>query len=171
VALRKIYTYGAPVLREKAQAIEDITPEIVTLAEDMIETMRANDGIGLAATQVGETVQLMVVDMTLFDESLSPLALLNVGISDPQGVQVHEEGCLSVPGIRDDVERPDQITVTFTSLDGQDQTITCTGMLSRVIQHEYDHLNGVLFVDRISPFKRNLIASRLKKLAKGELVS
>ena len=171
MALLKIHIYGDPVLRQKAQPVEEITPEIETLVQDMVETMRENEGIGLSANQVGELRRILVVDMTLFDENLPPLALLNIEISDPGDTQVQEEGCLSIPGVREDVERPDQITVSFMALDGSRQTITCSGLLSRVIQHENDHLDGVMFVDKIAPFRRTLLASKLKKMAKGELVS
>ena len=171
MALRKIRIYGDSILRRQAEPIADITPDIRTLAEDMIETMRTNEGIGLSGNQVGELLQIMTVDMTMFDETLEPLTLLNVQLRDGADTQVGEEGCLSVPGIREDVERIDRVTADFLALDGIERTMTCEGLLSRVIQHELDHLHGVLFVDHLSPITRNLIASKLKKLARGEPVA
>lgn len=171
MAVRTIRVYGDPVLRQKATKVEAVTPELQTLIDDMVDTMRANEGIGLSANQVGEPHHLMVLDMTLFDEQLPPLALFNVEISEPEGNQIGEEGCLSVPDIREDVERFDKILVRFLTAAGTEETLSCSGLLSRVIQHELDHLHGIVFVDKIAPFKRNLLSSKLKKLAKGEPVT
>lgn len=170
MAVRTIRIYGDPVLRQKATKVDAVTPALHKLFDDMVDTMRANEGIGLSANQVGEPYHLMTLDMALFDEQLPPLALFNVEITEPEGKLLGEEGCLSVPDIREDVERSDNIKVNFMTIAGEQETLSCSGLLSRVIQHELDHLHGIVFVDKIAPFKRNLLSSKLKKLAKGELV-
>ena len=171
-----IIKYGHPVLREKGQRIERVTPEIRKLAADMIDTMRGADGVGLAAQQVGRAILLTVIDVTeseLPSELLvngepqdlagrMPLVLLNPQLRNPQGEQVGPEGCLSVPDISAEIRRAAQVTVRARTLDGADVEFTCTGLLARAAQHEMDHLNGVLFIDRMDAVTRAGVAEQLK---------
>ncbi len=171
-----VHLYGDPVLREKAAAIGTINEEIRTLARDMIETMRAASGVGLAAEQVGKTVSLCVVDLPADmdcgedgapnnpDQSM-PLILINPVILDAgKETSIREEGCLSFPDIAGKIERPWSVTVRYKNLDGRDHEQAVHGMLARVVQHEIDHLNGVLFIDRMSHVKRLALKGRLKRL-------
>ena len=171
MAVRKLRLYGDPVLRRRVSPVEDIDEDTLNLIEDMIDTMRANEGIGLAAPQVGVSRSVMVVDLSLFDEALEPAAFLNASFKQMEGTTTGEEGCLSIPGIRGDVDRSESVTVQFTDVHGKEQILTCTGLLARVFQHEYDHLQGILFIDRLPATKRSLLAARLKQIARGELVS
>jgi peptide deformylase len=162
-----IYLYGTKVLRKRAQEVSKVTPEMAKLAEDMIETMYKSAGIGLAAPQVGHSIRLIVVDITGEDEEKNPIVLFNPVVSVVKGLCTAEEGCLSVPGIWADVERPETITVESLDKNGKPQVHkNIDGLLSRCIQHEIDHLNGVLFVDKISNTDRTLNDGKLKKMAK-----
>lgn len=165
MAVSPIVVYGHPALRGKARAIETIDESVRKLARDMIETMEAAEGIGLAAPQVGETVAMCVVDHGMIEEGEAPRAYLNpVIVEDGSETSTLEEGCLSIPDIREDVTRPEAIRFQYMTLDGVSHEEEIDGMLARVLQHEIDHLNGVLFVDRISPLKRKLLSNRLKKM-------
>lgn len=165
MALRYIVKYGNPILRMKAQQIEEIDDSIRDLAEDMIETMETAEGIGLAAPQVAEPITLLVVNLGLIEEGASPKAYVNPVILADEATCNIEEGCLSIPDIREDVVRPEKIQIKYQDLDGVEHEEECSGMLARVLQHEVDHLNGVLFVDRISQIKRTLISKKLKAIA------
>ncbi|MFH1277688.1 MAG: peptide deformylase [Candidatus Eisenbacteria bacterium] len=161
-----IRIYGDPLLREKAMPIEDIDDGIRKLAQDMIDTMRAGDGIGLAATQVGRLVRLVVIEgHAVDDDDPEPLAFVNPEIVElSRSRSTFEEGCLSVPDIRSDVERPDALTLRYRTLDGEEITEEANGMYARVIQHEIDHLDGRLFVDHLGAARRNLLRKRLREL-------
>jgi peptide deformylase len=165
MARLRIRKYGDPVLRKKASPITEIDEAIRELAEDMIETMQDAEGVGLAAPQVGESLRLFVVDIGVIEEDGLPRAFVNAEILSASGEERLEEGCLSIPGITEDVVRPSQIKVRYTTLDGETVEEECEGLLARVIQHEVDHLNGVFFIDRISPMKRRLLEKRLRKIA------
>jgi len=154
-------------LRRKTSDVEEIDHKIRAFVDDMIETMYDADGIGLAAPQVGEVLSICVIDNGLIDDEMSAKAYINPHIYDDEGSVVMEEGCLSIPDIREDVTRPEIIRLTYLDIDGVEHDEKCDGMLARVLQHEIDHLNGVLFVDRIGPVRRKLIDKRLKKLAEG----
>lgn len=167
MAVREIIKYGHPVLRMKAKPVEKIDDTINILVEDMIDTMIAAEGIGLAATQVAELVSVCIVNMGLIKEGTSPKAFINPEILKVEGSCVMEEGCLSIPDIREKVTRPEKIRVKYLDLGGVAHEEDCDGMLARVLQHEIDHLNGVLFIDRISPMKRKLLSKKLKKIAEG----
>ncbi len=174
MALLPIVKFGHPVLRMPTKAVESIDDNLRTLVEDMIETMDAAEGIGLAAPQVDQPLALLVVNNGLIDEGEEARAYINPVIYEEEGSTTVEEGCLSIPDIREDVTRPETIRLKYQDLSGVEHDESCSGMLARVLQHEVDHLNGVLFVDRISPVKRQLLAKRLKKLAlesKAELES
>ncbi len=174
----EIVTYGDPVLRERSVPIENIDSDILELASNMMETLRARNGLGLAAQQIGKTVSLCVVDLPercdkdsktgerQNPEVITPLVMANPRIVESSGEQTDEEGCLSFPDIFVAVKRQQNVTVTFTGLDGKEQTIAATALLARVIQHELDHLNGVLLVDRMSAIKRVSLSGKLKGLRK-----
>ena len=162
-----IYLYGTKVLRKRAQEVAKVTPELAKLAEDMLETMYKSAGIGLAAPQVGHSIRLIVVDITGEEEEKKPTFMFNPVVTVTKGECSAEEGCLSVPGVWADVERPETITVEFLDKQGKPSALrNIDGLLARCIQHEIDHLNGVLFVDKISNTDRTLNEGKLKKMAK-----
>ncbi len=162
-----IYLYGQKVLRKRAQEVSKVSPELTKLAEDMLETMYKSAGIGLAAPQVGHSIRLIVVDVTGEDEEKHPYVMFNPAVTVKKGECVAEEGCLSVPGVWADVERPETITVESLDKHGKKQVLrNIEGLLARCIQHEIDHLEGVLFVDKISATDRTLNEGKLKKLSK-----
>jgi peptide deformylase len=171
VAQLPIYTFNHPVLRKKARSIKQPTAALVQTADDMLETMHKANGIGLAANQVGLLQRLIVVDMTGSEgvESFEPLAMFNPEVVDEEGKWALEEGCLSLPELRDEVQRAERIRVRYRDRNFDKREIEATGMLSRVILHEVDHLNGVLFVDHLSLLKRKLHRGRLNKIDRGEL--
>lgn len=157
----EIRTYGDPVLREKCVPVEEIDDELRELAENMQETMYEAEGIGLAAPQVGVPVRLFVYDVG--DPDIAPGALVNPDIVESSGTSKDEEGCLSIPGLSEIVERKASILVRGLGLDGEPVEIRAEGLLSRCIQHEADHLDGVLFFDRVSPLKRKMLLAKWRK--------
>lgn len=165
MALRYIVKYGNPFLRIKAKPIDTVDNSIRTLIDDMVETMVHEEGLGLAAPQVAESIALCVVNLGLIEEGATPKAYLNPVILHQEGNSIIEEGCLSIPDIREDVARHEIVRVKYKDINGEEHEESCDGMLARVLQHEIDHLNGILFVDRISPIKRKLLAKKLKKIA------
>lgn len=163
----RIFKYGQKVLRKRAVDVGIITPDLIKLAEDMLETMYDSAGVGLAAPQVGKSLRLIVVDITAEDEEKKPHFLFNPVVLDSRNPICAEEGCLSVPGIWAEVERPETITVEARGKDGKRLVLkNISGLLARCIQHEIDHLNGVLFVDKISDEDRTLNEVKLQKLSK-----
>ncbi|MCY4567528.1 MAG: peptide deformylase [Candidatus Poribacteria bacterium] len=162
--------YGDPVLRKRAEPVAEITDAELQLAEQMLETLYATgNGIGLAATQVGILKRLLIVDIgEVDDEEYEPLVLFNPEILSSDGEIVAEEGCLSIPDVTADVKRPEQIVVEGINVERQRIRIEADGLLARVLLHEIDHLNGVLFIDRISGLKRRLLSDELLRLQKAE---
>ncbi|MCH8956550.1 peptide deformylase [candidate division KSB1 bacterium] len=165
MALRYIVKYGHPALRMKARQIETISASIRELAEDMIETMEVAEGIGLAAPQIAESKTLLVINAGLIEEDAPAKVYINPVILAEAGSISMEEGCLSIPDIREDVIRPEMIKIKYLDLEGGQHEEECNGMLARVLQHEVDHLQGLLFVDRISQIKRKLLSKKLKAIA------
>lgn len=181
MALLKIRIYGDPVLRKEAEPVRATDGDVRRLADDMGETMYAAHGVGLAATQVGELKRLIVIDVDQVEENgknsggkrktntakrklqcLVNPEIIESGVEDgPQ-----KEGCLSLPGMEGEVYRPLQITVRYLDLDGQSHEVPANGLLARVLQHEIDHLNGVLFVDRMEQGNRRTLAGQLAQLRK-----
>ena len=154
---------GDPVLRAKAAAVETVTDEIRTLIGDMFDTMYAEDGVGLAAPQVGISQRVIVVDPR--DDIVEPFALINPEIAELSvDVERSEEGCLSLPGLKEIVERPARVTVTGVGRDGEPVTIQAEGLLARILQHEIDHVDGILFIDRVSPLKRKMLLKKWEKV-------
>lgn len=163
MAARKIIKFGHPVLHRRAEPIININEEIVTLARDMVETMYLAPGIGLAAPQVGVSQRLITVDLSLGEKPDELIILINPEILEEEGEAIEEEGCLSVPEIREKVRRPDRLKIRGFNLEGKEIEMEAYGLLARVFSHELDHLEGKFFIDRLSPLKRSLIYRRLKK--------
>jgi len=162
-----ICIYGSPVLRKKSVAVERFDEELKRFVEELTETMYERDGVGLAAPQVGRSVRVVVIDVS--PENHAPIVLVNPVItwSSPE-IEPYEEGCLSVPDIRLQVDRPVRVSVQARDIAGDSFVIEqAEGLLARALQHEIDHLDGILFVDRVTPLQRQLIATKLKKLAKA----
>jgi peptide deformylase len=170
MALRPVLQFPDKRLREVSAPIEEVTDEIRALAADMLEVMYDEPGIGLAAPQLGEPVRLIVVDIGWNEEGgeKNPLILVNPELHDPEGKITWTEGCLSVPDFQADVERAERIRLVATDLDGAPVEIRAEGLQAVCFQHEVDHLNGVLFIDRISRLKRNLYVQRRRKQARRE---
>ena len=172
----KIYKYGEKVLREKAMPVAVVTDELRKLANDMIDTMHASKGVGLAAEQIGRLEKMCVIDIpdgceedddALFNAPIAmPLKLFNPEILSQEGSQCDKEGCLSFPKIGGSVTRAAQVTCQYMDEENRPQIITARGFLARAIQHELDHLNGILYVDHLSAVERLTFAPKLKKLAK-----
>lgn len=164
----QINLYGSKVLRKRAAEVAQVTPELTRLADDMLATMYAANGIGLAAPQVGHSLRLIVVDVsTDEDGERKPYHIFNPEVVRKDGLCTAEEGCLSIPGVWADVERPEVISVKGLDRDGKPLLLeNVDGLLARCILHEIDHLDGVLFVDKISATDRSLNESKLKKLSK-----
>lgn len=162
--------YGDPVLRKRAKPVAEITAVERQLAEQMLMTLEATgNGIGLAATQVGILKRLIIIDIgEVDDEVYEPLVLFNPEILSSEGEIVAEEGCLSIPDVTADVKRPERIVVEGINVERQPIRIEADGLLARVLLHEIDHLNGVLFIDRISGLKRRLLNDELLRLQQTE---
>lgn len=167
MALLKIELLGSEVLRRKADDVDGPGEELDALIADMFETMYAEKGIGLAAPQIGLSKRLIVVDVNgETGEELGAFALLNPRIVESgTALDKHEEGCLSIPGVTGVVERPWTVTVEGLTQKGEPIRIEAEGMLARCLQHEIDHLDGVLFIDRLSPLKRNMVLRKYRKQA------
>ena len=150
-------------MRIKAKPVESFDGELKTLTDDMFETMHSVNGIGLAATQIGVTKQVAVIDIS--PEKNEPLVIVNpaIQILDPSKTEDYDEGCLSVPGFFEKISRPSDIKLTYQDLNGKKQEIKPEGLLTKVVQHELDHLNGRLFVDHISELKRRRIRNKIVK--------
>jgi peptide deformylase len=179
--LLRIVHYNEPILRKKGDKITAFDVALGRLADDMVATLYAAAGIGLAAQQVGRAIQLCIVDLRKAQaeytwqldgkkppkELIMPLVLVNPRVAaEPQPTTVSEEGCLSFPEIHGDITRPDRITVEYQDVQGHGHTLTCTGLLSRCVQHEVDHLNGVLFIDRMDKPTLARLDPALKALKK-----
>lgn len=164
MSIRTIYQYPAPVLRQKTKKVETFNSSLKSLIEDMAETMYDAPGIGLAAPQVGESIQLLVVNISKEEEVNEYMAIINPKITAKEGSQLDEEGCLSVPDLTANVKRFKKITITYQDTDGNDMELTAEDRFAVVLQHEIDHLNGILFIDHLSPLKRNLYKKKMKKL-------
>jgi len=174
-----IYAYGQPVLKKRASAVELSDPGLSELLEDMWETMYNASGVGLAAPQIGKSLRIFLVDTVQLrdEEQEDPItetgikeAFLNPEILSEEGeLWAYEEGCLSIPHIRGEVERPADIRIQYYNAEFEMQEATFSGVTARVIQHEYDHIEGKLFVDQLKPLKRRLINRKLDKIKKGQV--
>jgi len=164
-----IITVPDPLLRKVSAPIEQVDREILKLADDMLETMYAAPGVGLAAVQIGVLKRLVVLDVAEDKEAPEPLTLINPEVlSKGQEMRLHEEGCLSIPDFRLDIERPSAVTVAYVDRKGKRQELTAEGLLATALQHEIDHLNGKLIIDFLSRLKRDIMVRKMKKQSRGE---
>jgi peptide deformylase len=177
--IREIVQYGHPILRQRCRPVTEVDESIVQLVADMLDTMVEANGVGLAAPQVGEDLRLAVIDVSHDPEcvsllkvngedaemaSIMPLVFINPDLAFSQEKESAVEGCLSIQGIRAEVRRPAAVRATLPQLDGSVLELETDGLLARALQHEIDHLNGVLFVDRLSPVAKVSMKNRLKRL-------
>lgn len=172
MAVRPLIIAPDPRLNQPSATVEVVTDEVRRLLSDMLETMYANDGIGLAAVQIGVHLRCIVVDVAVREGRNEPIKLINPEIVTESGdISVFQEGCLSFPDQFSDVERPESVTVRYMDENGETKTMQCDGIIATCIQHEIDHTNGVVFVDHISKLKRDMIHKKLVKAKKLGLVS
>jgi peptide deformylase len=161
--IREILEYPDPRLREVAKPVEKVTPEIQTLIDDMAETMYAAPGCGLAANQIGEDMRIFVVDCAAEDEPSDFRVFINPEIIEKDGVQVWNEGCLSFPGVTEEIKRAERVKVRALDRDGKSFELEADGLLAVAIQHETDHLDGVLMIDKLSALKKRMMGKKLAK--------
>ncbi|MCP3892877.1 MAG: peptide deformylase [Desulfobulbaceae bacterium] len=171
MSIQKIYQYPEPVLRKETEIITAFDEKLAHLVEEMVETMYDAPGVGLAAPQIGQSLKLIVVDTSRDSEEdqqqQQHMVIINPQIIKHEGSQVDEEGCLSVPELTAKVNRHKKITVTYQDLTGKEHELTTEDRFAVVLQHEIDHLNGILFIDHLSPLKRSLYKKKVKKWLKG----
>ena len=153
-----IHLLGSPVLREASAPIAEVTEEVRRLVDNMFETMDAAEGVGLAANQIGRAIRVAVVDA-----EGTRITLINPVISDASGKEREEEGCLSIPDVYAEVTRPERVVLEAIGRDGAPYRIEASGLLARAIQHEIDHLDGILFLDRLSPLKRRMLVAKYRR--------
>ena len=169
MAKLEIITLPDPLLRKVSQPVERVDADLIQLADDMLETMYAAPGVGLAAVQVGVPRRLIVLDTSEKEAEPNPLVLINPEVvSLGSELRLHEEGCLSIPDVRFEIERPSSLVVRYLDRDSKQQEMASDGLLATAIQHEIDHLNGKLIIDFMSRLKRDMIVRRFKKQAKTE---
>lgn len=165
--IRPIIRYGADTLHRPASTVDALTAEIQQLIDDMIQTMYAAPGVGLAAPQVGVGLRIFVADVSIGRDPNGLIVFVNPAFVERDGMQLEDEGCLSVPGFDATVARPARAVVTGLNRHGEPQTIEGTGLLARCFQHEMDHLDGTLFVDRLRGLQKDLIVRKIKKLSRA----
>jgi peptide deformylase len=163
----KILKYGAPELRNVSKPVDAFDGELQNIVKNMFETMYGSPGIGLAAAQVGINIQLITIDLSVGEDESKKMVVCNPKILSSEGTQRGDEGCLSIPDFSESVARPKRLVVQAKNQAGEDITIEADGLLARCLSHEIDHLNGVLFIDHLSPLKRSLIRNKIKKLTKA----
>jgi peptide deformylase len=168
LAIRPIVKYGDPVLHQASAPVKEIDGTIVTLVEEMVETMYAAPGIGLAAPQIAVPLRVIVIDLSVGDDKTQLIALVNPELVEREGEQLHEEGCLSVPGYGGSPVRPARVVVKGLDMDGRERVYEGKELLARAFCHEIDHIDGFVFVDRLSPLKRDLLKRKLKKRVKND---
>ena len=164
MSLLELKTYGCSVLRKQGWPVEIVTSSIQRLIDDMFETMYTKEGIGLAGPQVGVNQRVVVMDVGSNDLSNGPMVLINPEVIWSQGNNIGEEGCLSLPGITGDVKREAEVRLTALNWEGKQFEVKLDGIASRVVQHEIDHLNGILVIDHFTTVKRNLLRGQLRRL-------
>jgi peptide deformylase len=169
VAILDLKYYGDPILRKESSLIENIDSDLAQFAQDLIETMIVKKGIGLAANQVGRDIRIYAVDPSSVNADERPFVLINPKIIETEGEQGGEEGCLSFPGLFENIIRPDRVLVEALDIDGNPIRMERNGLVARVLLHEYDHLEGKLFIDYFSFLKKQLINGKLRKLKAGDI--
>jgi peptide deformylase len=162
-----ILKYGSPELKEVSKPVDAFTEELEKISKNMIETLYGAPGIGLAAPQIGLNIRLVTIDVSVGEEPDKLIIICNPEIISSEGEQKNDEGCLSIPEFTESVVRPIKAFVKGQNLKGEEVKYEAEGLLARAFSHEIDHLNGVLFIDRLSPLKRGLIKNKIKKLAKA----
>jgi peptide deformylase len=168
MTIRKILTEPDPFLRHKSEKVDQVNDEIRTLMDDMLETMYNAPGIGLAAIQIGILKRVIVIDLSRDDEKKSPMYFVNPEIiTNSNNNTAYEEGCLSVPGQFAEINRPDKCKVKYLDYDGKEKILEAQGLLATCIQHEMDHLEGILFIDYLSKLKKGMIIKKLSKHKKS----
>ena len=165
--IRPILRYGADVLHAPAAPVSEITPDIQQLVDDMIQTMYAAPGIGLAAPQVGVSLRLFVCDISVGRNAADLLTFINPEFVERDGMQLEDEGCLSAPGFNATVARPSRAVLKGLDRNGKEQVVEASGLLARCFQHEMDHLDGTLFVDRLRGLQKDLIVRKIRKLSRS----
>jgi peptide deformylase len=165
--IRPLLRHGASVLHQPASPVSDITPDIEQLIDDMVQTMYAAPGVGLAAPQVGAALRIFVADVSFGRNPADLLCFVNPEFVEREGMQLEDEGCLSVPGFNATVARPSRVVMKGLDRHGNAQQVEGTGLLARCFQHEMDHLEGVLFVDRLRGLQKDLILRKIHKLARA----
>jgi peptide deformylase len=168
MAVRPIVKYGHPMLHSPSESVREIDGTIRKLLDDMVETMYAAPGIGLAAPQIAVPLRVIVVDLSVGEEKGQLIELINPEFVLREGEQRHDEGCLSVPGFGGSPVRPERVVVKGLDPDGKEQTFEGTELLARAFCHEIDHIDGLLFVDRLTPLKRDLMKRKLRKKARTD---
>jgi peptide deformylase len=168
LAIRPIVRYGSPVLHSPAVPVGEIDGQIATLLKDMVDTMYAAPGIGLAAPQIGVPLRVIVIDLSVGEDKSQLIQLVNPEFVEKEGEQRHEEGCLSVPGYGGTPVRPARVVVKGLDAGGKERVYTGTELLARAFCHEIDHIDGLLFVDRLSPLKRDLLKRKLRRRVKND---
>jgi peptide deformylase len=167
MSIKPLVILPDPLLRQVSKPVEHFDADLRKFSADMLDTMYDAPGIGLAAIQVGEPLRMLVIDLAKEDEPKAPQIFINPQIlSTSEERNVYEEGCLSIPDYYAEVERPAQVRVSYIDIDGKQQEVAAEGLLATCLQHEIDHLNGVLFIDHISRLKREMVVKKFKKLAK-----
>jgi peptide deformylase len=168
MTIRDVVKYGNPVLHSPSAPVKTIDGETARLVDDMVATMYAAPGIGLAAPQIGVPLRVIVIDLSVGEDKGQLITLVNPEFVEKEGEQRHEEGCLSVPGYAGSPVRPARVTVRGLDLDGKEKIYDATELLARAFCHEIDHIDGLLFVDRLSPLKRDLMKRKLRKRARND---
>lgn len=167
MSVRPVLTWGDPRLKKNSEDVGEWTPELERLVEDMFETALAEEGVGLAAPQIGVNLNLAVIDCSSGEDPTQRLVLINPDIVKEEGLQVGPEGCLSIPGIREVLERPQRVTVRNRAKDGSWHEVVGEDLMARALCHEIDHLRGRLFVEYFGPVKRQVLQRRYQKQAKS----
>ena len=167
MVVRKILEFPAKILREKASLVMSVDDDLRVLAKDMLDTMYVNNGVGLSANQIGVSKRIAVMNPT--GRKSDELVLINPEITDRKGAATAEEGCLSIPGISAEVKRADEIEISFMGLNGKNNQIRLKGLSARILQHELDHSNGLLFINRVGFLKRKSLLKKLKMSYKGHI--
>jgi len=163
----RILKYGAPELRTVSRPVDSYGEGLEAIVKNMFDTMYGSPGIGLAAAQIGLNIRLATIDLSVGEDANQRIVICNPEIVSSEGEQKSDEGCLSLPDFSDTIARPLKLVVRGRNLNGDEITIEAEGLLARCFSHEIDHLNGILFVDHLSPLKRTLIRNKIKKLAKA----
>lgn len=168
MAVREILVYPDPRLREKAEPVAEVDDSIRALVEDMAETMYAAPGVGLAANQIGVLLRVFVIDVADEEEPSNLMVFINPEILDATGTQTYQEGCLSFPGGSEEIKRAEHVRVRALDVNGKPFELEAEGLLAVAIQHENDHLNGVLMIDKLGPLKRRRLGQKIKKAREAQ---